>query len=175
MSDWKKDKEWADGVNSQVKALLGQALIHESGNVDDTENNTDMMVFPSPRTGDACRIAVRVRNYKFFERYKHEFTIRSVRGSGILTELDKILDGHGDYMFYGFKDASETGIAGYTIFDLRKFAEWYREEIKRPINFTVGHADCILNRVWNHDKISGMDIFEWAWLPEGVIIAQWLG
>ena len=189
MIAWQKSKMWADGVNNEVKRLLGQTLIHISGENDDAENNTDFMVFPHFRRGDACRIAVRVRNHKFYESYKHEFTIRSVRTSGVKTELDKILDGKGDYMFYGFMTEKEDGIIGYTIFDLQKFAEWYKLELKRPAITDPKDIDTIidklplfycnsvntpLNRIWNTDKMSALSYFEWKWFPKDIILSQYL-
>ena len=54
---------------------------------------------------------------RFFLRF-HGFTIRSSRDSGAKTELEKIVDGFGDWMFYGHSDESETGISRWMVINL---------------------------------------------------------
>ena len=62
-----------------------------------------------------------VRKFKFSEAYPNEFTIRTVRPSGAQTELGKIIEGWGDYFFYGFADAQESGLFSWALCDLKVF------------------------------------------------------
>jgi len=59
---------------------------------------TDLIIF---KAAD-MRVAARVRDYSYAEKYHREFTIRSKRESGAMTELEKIQRGWGDWFFYGF-------------------------------------------------------------------------
>jgi hypothetical protein len=68
----------------------------------DTKEATDLIVLQ----GLDKRIAARVRRPGFALDYGWEFTIRSHRDSGAKTELAKIEEGFGDWMFYGHAAAS---------------------------------------------------------------------
>jgi hypothetical protein len=74
----------------------------------------------------AVRIACRIRKDKYREKYGHEFTIRSFRKSGNKTELAKIVEGWGDYIFYGFAD--DEGLTQWFIGDLKAFRLWFTSE-----------------------------------------------
>jgi hypothetical protein len=67
------------------------------------------------------RIAARVRRYGYFERHGYEFTLRAKRNTGAKTELSKIVEGWGDWLFYGHADQAETIIAHWMIVDLHAF------------------------------------------------------
>ena len=67
------------------------------------------------------RIAARVRRHGYANRFPNQFTIRSKLPSGNKTELAKIVNGHGDWMFYGHADASGTGLEAWYLIDLRAF------------------------------------------------------
>jgi hypothetical protein len=82
------------------------------------------------------QIACRVRGVKYQGQYDGQFTIRSRRDSGARTELDKILYGYGDWMFYGFHDKEDTILKWYLI-DLHvfrwnwvMFRDWIKSEEK---------------------------------------------
>ncbi len=74
-------------------------------------------------------IAVRVRDaFKtngkgepYFKAYKNEMTLRGRIPGHLGTELDKIIDGYGDYMFYGWADTDSGSIMAWTIIDLAAF------------------------------------------------------
>ncbi len=42
------------------------------------------------------------RRHGYAARYPHQFTIRAKLPTGAETELSKIVNGHGDWMFYGY-------------------------------------------------------------------------
>lgn len=55
-------------------------------------------------------IAARFRRPSYYPRYAHQFTIRPSLSSGAETELSKVVNGYGDWTFYGHVSASETPI-----------------------------------------------------------------
>ena len=61
-------------------------------------------------------IACRVRRPGYAERYPNEFTVRSKLDNGHKTELAKLIEGWGDWMFYGH--AKDTGVGSWMLIDL---------------------------------------------------------
>lgn len=76
-------------------------------------------------TFEVIAVGKRVREYKFYNDYKDEFTIREL-------ELHKILNGHGDYIIYGFLSEDKTKIIRYFIIDLKEFRSEYHSSKERP-------------------------------------------
>ena len=125
MSDWQKDKRWSDKFIPEIKRNLGEFLIGEPEPEEDAERNTDLIILKL----DSVRIASRIRTFKFFEMAKNEFTVRSKRPSGVKTELAKIIEGWGDYFFYGFASESESGLYAWRILSLNVFRLWFNREL----------------------------------------------
>lgn len=123
---WVKDKRWSDRFLPEIKRILGEYLIAEPPVEEDAERNTDLMVLRL----DAVRIGCRVRKYKYHQNYGGEFTIRAGRPSGIKTEMQKIIEGWGDYFFYGFSDPCENSLHAWTLADLKVFRYWYCSKLK---------------------------------------------
>lgn len=113
---WRAGKKWSDKFIPEIKAILGVNLMCEPHVSEDQERNTDLIVMNM----ESCRIACRVRSYQYLENYGSEFTIRARNGSS-KTEIHKVLDGWGDYIFYGFADANEKRLARWFIGDLNIF------------------------------------------------------
>lgn len=78
---------------------------------------TDLMML----NATDLRIAARVRRPGYAQRYPYQFTLRSHVPSGAQTELAKVVNGHGDWMFYGHANAAENGVAAWWLIDLRAF------------------------------------------------------
>lgn len=95
---WQDDKAWSDRYLDEVKGILGRVLIGPAPEEDDRERNTDLIVLKM----DSVRIACRIRREEYFRKFPHQFTIRTSRPNGNKTELAKIVEGWGDYFFYGF-------------------------------------------------------------------------
>lgn len=114
-TDWKTDKRWSDKFLTDIKRILGECLITEPPICEDSEHNTDLIVLKF----DSVRIACRVRKHKYAEKYGDEFTIRKSRPNGHKSELTKIIEGWGDYLFYGFSDELETCIDKWKLIDLK--------------------------------------------------------
>ncbi len=114
---WKTEKNWSDKFLPEIKRHLGEYLIGEPPIAEDMERNTDLMVLHL----DAIRIGCRVRRHKYLSRYAGEFTIRSGLKSGAKTELTKIIEGWGQYLFYGFCDEDEKRLSQWVLIDLNAF------------------------------------------------------
>lgn len=159
MIGWQEDKRWSDRFLYEIKGYIGQTLIGEPPAEEDRERNTDLVVLRL----DAVRIACRIRKYDQI-RYRDEFTIRSGRPSGVKTELTKIIEGWGDYFFYGFSDEVEEQLALWLIGDLKAFRIWY----SRQLVLRDGKPPGV--RQNNRDNSSSFHAFRWADIP-GFVIA----
>lgn len=122
---WQRDKRWADRFLPEIKAALGVHLFGEASEDDDRHRATDLIVLKL----EAVRVAVRIRRHAYLERYPDEFTIRAERPSGQETELAKVLSGWGDFLFYGFANAEETGLAAWRLLDLKVFRLAFHRQI----------------------------------------------
>ena len=116
INNYIKDKQLETKFSKIIKGILGNQFIVHDIKMDETEG-TDFLMFRA----NPFKIAVRLRRYNAFLRYRNEFTIRYSRPSRVKTELQKIMEGLVDYLFYGFIDEQEKNIIQYFIGDLRVF------------------------------------------------------
>lgn len=114
MNGWESDKSWSDDYLPTIKAILGQCLIGEAAREEDQERNTDLIVLRM----SAVRIACRLRRLEYATKYGDQFTIRYSRPSGMKSEFAKIVEGWGDYVFYGFAAATAPEISRWFVGDL---------------------------------------------------------
>jgi hypothetical protein len=91
----------------------------------DTKQAADLIVLNAENLSIACR----VRRYGFHDRYPNQFTIRSKRESGARTELEKIINGFADWMFYGHAD--QDGSANIPHWWLLDLTAWRSHMIRR--------------------------------------------
>ncbi|NCC37700.1 MAG: hypothetical protein EOM24_37680 [Chloroflexia bacterium] len=159
MIGWQEDKRWSDRFLHEIKGHIGQALISEPPVEEDRDRNTDLVVLRL----DAIRIGCRVRKHDQI-RYRDEFTIRSGRPSGAKTELTKIIEGWGDYFFYGFADENESRLALWLIGDLKAFRIWHSRQLAIRKGASPGF------RKNNLDNSSSFHAFRWAEIP-GFVVA----
>jgi len=124
MRDFKSDKKWSDRFIPEIKCTLGLYLISEAPFVEDAEHNTDLIVM----TLKPYRIGCRMRGYRFFKEHPDDFTIRSDRPTGAKTEFTKIMEGWGDYLFYGFCDEKEESIRAWRLIDFKSFRAFIWKE-----------------------------------------------
>jgi hypothetical protein len=88
---------------------------------------TDLLVL---RARD-MRIGCRMRRSGFAGRYPFDFTIRSRRDSGAETELSKITEGWGDWLFYGHAGDTHGAIERWMLVDLHAWrAQMIRSDRK---------------------------------------------
>ena len=113
---YQTDREWSDKIIPQIKAIVGPRLLVESPLDLDREQATDLFLF----TARDMKIAARVRRPGYLEKYPFDFTLRSQRDNGSTTELSKIIDGFGDWLFYGHCNESDA-IVSWWLIDLHSF------------------------------------------------------
>lgn len=114
---WQNDKAWSDRFIPQIKRILGQHLIATADWRQDTRENSDLLVFECT----PFRVACRIRRHAFLQTNPYEFTIRASRPSENKTELAKIMEGWGNFFFYGFSNKAETEVVNWFIGDLNIF------------------------------------------------------
>jgi hypothetical protein len=158
---WLDDKAWADFYMPEIKRILGLYLIGDANEDEDAQRNTDLIVL----TMAAVRIGCRLRKPGFAAKYGDEFTIRCSRPQGNKTELAKIIEGWGDYFFYGH--AGEDGfLAAWALCDFKPFRLWFNSYI---VNHG-GQVPGILKS--NVDGSSEFRAFKFSELPPEFIVAQ---
>jgi hypothetical protein len=150
MGDYQSDREISDLYIPEIKAAVGSFLVDVAPDVEDTQRNTDLIVLKM----DAKRVACRVRSQKYLDLYPDEFTIRTSRPSGVKTELTKLIQGFGDYIFYGFGDGHGT-LLKWKIGDLSVFRLWFM----RHLQIAGGKVPGFENS--NKDNSSGFRAFKW--------------
>jgi len=156
---FEEQKQWSDRYLPEVKGILGKHLISEAPVEEDKKRCTDLIVLHL----QAIRIACRMRRETYIEKYSDEFTIRAVNHRGAKTELAKIIEGWGDYFFYGF--GGDSGLLlKWCLCDLKVFRLWYVKELYNGNKPGILHA--------NTDKSSDFLSFKINALPSGFVIAQ---
>jgi hypothetical protein len=122
MSFYREDREWSDQRIIAVQNVIGRCLGLPAGQVSvapeemDVHQATDLVVF----SARDIKIAARVRRSGFAQKYPFEFTVRSHRNSGMETEYSKIMNGWGDWLFYGH-DFSQQSVYPWQIINLNAF------------------------------------------------------
>ena len=122
---WESEKRWSDKFIPIIKPILGTNFIVESSIEEDRDHNTDLHILNM----GAIRFGCRIRRYTWYANYKNEFTIRAILPSGQKTELEKILEGWGDYIFYGFANENDTDLIYWFIGDLKVFRLWFLRQL----------------------------------------------
>lgn len=117
MSDYRRDRQWSDRFIPTIKAIVGPYLLSPAPIELDQKSNTDLMIF----TARDLTISCRIRRPGFSERYPNQFTIRAMRDTGAETEMSKVINGFGDWMFYGHADEDEVSIGRWMLIDLNAF------------------------------------------------------
>jgi hypothetical protein len=148
---------WQRGYLPRVKQILAQYFVVEAPFEEDARRNTDLIVLKL----DAIRVACRIRKNRYVTEYPDQFTIRV---SGSKSELTKILEGWGDYAFYGFAAGDDSNeLAAWVLGDLKVFRLWYFREL------WSGNRPGI--DIPNGDGTQGL-AFEINWLPPEFVIAR---
>lgn len=95
MTDYEINRAWSDRFLPKVKRQIGAHILMVAPDDIDQKLATDLMMLDARDT----RVAVRIRRPGYHSRYPNQFTIRSKVTSGAPTELNKVVNGHGDWMF----------------------------------------------------------------------------
>lgn len=143
---WEDEKAWSDKYLQEIRMMLGLVLFQEPPIEQDMIQNTDLRIF----TANDVRITCRIRRNKYIN-YKDDFTIRAKSRTGTPTELDKLLYGFGDYIFYGFAPADESNrwLAYWTIGDLSVFRSEYPTLSNRELKNNKGYDTSFYTFKWD--------------------------
>lgn len=163
ISKWTDDKAWADQFIPEIKHILGEWLVGEPPQAEDALHNTDLMVLKMEPMRIGCRIR---KPHQYTERYAREFTIRSTRPNGTKTELAKIIEGWGDYFFYGFGDDTTCRLLCWHLANLKAFRLWFMSQLVHRQGQMPG------TEIPNKDDSSTFRVFRWAELPTDFIVAH---
>ena len=120
-SDVHAGMKWTARFNDDIKRIIAPLIIVDATPEEDMERNTDMMVLSAGN----IRIMCRVRKWPQRDRFVRDFTIRSY-SNGLKTEIHKVLEGWGDYLFYGLADKTESRIHSYRVMDMQVFRDNYK-------------------------------------------------
>ena len=166
-ANWQDDKSKTDNLLPSVKRILGEYLISAAPYEEDAKRNTDLIVLRL----EAIRIAVRIRSANYWNDAKHpeyrdQFTIRAGRPSGVKTELTKIIEGWGDYFFYGFANADYTELLAWTLGNLKVFRLWHATQTAKDHGCVPGQ------RCENGDGSSFFYAYNIDELPDNFVIAR---
>ena len=157
---YQENRVWSDQFMPQIKQILGLYLIGEASEIEDCKHNTDLIVLSMA----AVRIGCRVRRSGYAEKYGDEFTIRASVPSGHKTELAKVIEGWGDYFFYGH--AGDDGLALWALCDLKVFRLWFMRQLAKR----KGDIPGVLQK--NGDGSSEFRAFKFCDLPSEFIVAR---
>jgi hypothetical protein len=157
MSDWKVEKNWSDRFLPEIKMILGLYLIGEPPVEEDAERNTDLMVLKL----DAVRIACRVRRNSYLKNYGHQFTIRYKTKNENKPEITKIMEGWGNYFFYGFANEAGTELQKWFLGNLNAFRIY--------MNRRLALGKTAWNEVRDNPDGSGLAAFNVLEIPDFVI------
>jgi len=115
----RRDKGWGDKFEPRVRELIGPHLLSTAPLHRDWYEATDLMGL----RGHDLQIAVRVRRHGPAQaaQWVRTFSLRSHRDTGTKTELSKIVDGWGDWLFYGHATRDERDITPWFLIDLDAF------------------------------------------------------
>lgn len=112
-----RDKRWSDQFMTEVRQIVGTYLLTPTPLSVDRTDAADLVIL----RGRAMSIAVRIRK-SVPHGCEFQFTLRSGRATGAKSELDKIIDGKGDWLFYGIECKVRPGTIGiWNIVDLAAF------------------------------------------------------
>ena len=159
MKAWELDKVKSDKFMPQIMGICGSCLFKPAHLALDQRQATDLVIDP------VC-VAVRVRDNKWLP-YADEFTIRSDRPSGVLSEMEKISAGFGTHLFYGFGDMDHGGdLIHWTLANLNVF------RLTNYQTLTAGgrlFSQILENSQADHAKFF---TFKWSNFPEDFIIGS---
>ena len=158
MDSYLENRRWSDRFIPRITQIVGPHLLMPASFQLDTEQATDLIVLHARD----MRIAARVRSHKYIHQYGYEFTIRS-KSRGHKTEIDKINDGWGEWMFYGFANLLESDIERWYIINLDIFRS---SLIKKD---TRKHIQCVQKDNGDDTALIAFDI---RTFPQNILVAS---
>lgn len=156
----KRDWTWADRFIPHVQVILSSLLSPAAPLTQDREEATDFLVFQTTSAKVACRIRRYPKTLRLFEIMRNEVTLRAVR-PGRETELDKVLQGHADFLFYAISDPAEEDFASWTLCNLSVFRDLVRRTERIPGQLR-----------WNRDGSSAFVVIPLSSMPAEFVVAR---
>jgi hypothetical protein len=157
-----ENREWSDQYLPSVRGLVGPLLLVPAPVERDVNEATDLIVL---RARDMT-IAVRLRRPGYAGRYPGQFTIRAKLPSGAKTELAKIVEGWGDWLFYGHADG-HIGISEWVLIDLHYLRAAF---IRKPA--LLHSPDGTASGKQRNDDGTSFMWFDANLLPPAVVVAS---
>ncbi|PYF12020.1 hypothetical protein C8J30_102335 [Rhodobacter viridis] len=111
------NRQWSDQYLPAIRRIVGAHLLRAAPDWLDMRHATDLMMLD----GRDIRVAARVRRPGYAARYPFDFTLRSQVASGAMTELEKVVNGEGDWLFYGHAGDDGVSLDLWWLIDLRAF------------------------------------------------------
>lgn len=105
-----------------VKSIVGRYLLRNATLTEDRKFATDLVLSVKNLT-----VGVRLRDPKY-AAYSEDITFRTSAGGSSQTELEKILAGNMDWMFYGFAAEGASPVPWY-ILDMNVFRSAVRDSM----------------------------------------------
>ncbi len=121
LKDWKLE----DKFKPKMLSIFGQIFIKKDMRLD-LKKGIDFTI------AEPLNIAVRIRRHEYYNKYKHEFTIRWSRPSGVTTEYQKIMAGDVGWYFYAFIDIREIDFLDWCIMDMDIFRQTIKQHLLLP-------------------------------------------
>lgn len=162
---YSRDRQWSETFIPAIRQIVGPLLLEAAPIELDVAEATDLIVL---RARD-MRIAARMRHSGYFTSYGAQFTIRCQRDTGAKTELAKVVDGWGDWLFYGHASDDDSSIEHWMLIDLSAFrAALIRSNMNSDSNNKI-----ITGRVPNGDGtyFAWFDIRSFGWCEPPLLIA----
>lgn len=116
--DYLTDRKWSDNYIPEIRRIVGPYLLVPSPLDVDMQQAADLIVLKARD----MTIAARVRRPGYADRYPFEFTVRSKRDNGQKTELAKLLEGWGDWMFYAHA-STDAAFGRWFLIDLHAWRQ----------------------------------------------------
>lgn len=126
-----QDRKWSDRFLPAIRALVGPHLLIPAPLERDMKEASDLIVLRARDMTIACR----VRRPGYADVYPWDVTLRSRRDTKAKTELQKLREGWGDWMFYGHSAADEYSFERWFLIDLHV---WRGEFVKAGIAAGLG-------------------------------------
>lgn len=132
---YQQNRQWSDRYIPELRRLIGPHLLMPSSLEQDTKEAADLVVL----RGRDMTIACRVRRPGYVAKFFGEFTLRSHVASGVTTEFEKVVDGWGDWMFYGHATPTFPSIDPWWLIDLSAFrSHMIRNKSQRVLKYGEG-------------------------------------
>jgi hypothetical protein len=137
--DYERRRAWSDQYLESVKEILGRVLFTTAPIELDLHHATDIVF----RVDGQGSVAVRVRRKEYLQRYRFQVTFRSITNGGLTreTEIDKVIDGHADWMLYGFGADDRFSLVSWTLIDLNAFRAAVFRRLVVPVEAMVPNGD----------------------------------